>query len=77
MAIARVLTQGAQCVNELADTLRLPQSTASRHRRVLRDALLVNATRHGQSVVYTLSDRRICQVIELLHRIMRHTQVGA
>ena len=75
MAIVCVLTQGAQCVNELANTLRLPQSTVSRHLRVLHDALLVNATRYGQSVVYTLSDRRICQVIELLHTVSCDTLV--
>jgi ArsR family transcriptional regulator len=69
MAILRALTQGEQCVNELTDLLRLPQPTVSRHLRVLHDALLVNATRHGQNVVYTLSDQRICQVIELLRNV--------
>jgi DNA-binding transcriptional ArsR family regulator len=75
MAIVCVLTQGAQCVNELANTLRRPQSTVSRHLRVLHDALLVNASRHGQSVVYTLSDRRICQVIELLRTVSCDTLI--
>jgi hypothetical protein len=37
--------------------------------RILHDALLVNATRHGQNAVYTLSDLRICQVVELLRNV--------
>jgi ArsR family transcriptional regulator len=69
LAILCALTQGERCVNELADLLRLPQPTVSRHLRVLHDALLVNATRHGQNVVYTLSDPPICQVIELLRNV--------
>lgn len=69
MTIVCALTQGVRCVNELAGLLRLPQPTVSRHLRVLHDALLVNATRHGQNVVYTLSDQRICQVIELLRNV--------
>jgi ArsR family transcriptional regulator len=66
LAILCALTQKAQCVNELTDLLRLPQPTVSRHLRVLHDAWLVNATRHGHNVVYTLSDQRICKVLDLL-----------
>jgi DNA-binding transcriptional ArsR family regulator len=69
MTILCALTQGARCINERADLLRSPEPTLSRHLRVLHDALLVDATRHGQNVVYTLSDQHICQVIELLRNV--------
>lgn len=43
-------------VGELADILKLPQSTVSRHLKTLVDAGLAAATREGTSMLYRLAD---------------------
>jgi len=42
-------------VGELADILKLPQSTVSRHLKTLTDAGLIDATRDGTSMLYRLT----------------------
>ena len=65
------LAQKPQCVNDLAAELALPQSTISRHLRVLRERSLVVTTRQGTSVCYALADDRLIEVIDLLRGILR------
>ena len=43
-------------VGELADILKLPQSTVSRHLKTLLDSHLAAATREGTSMLYRLSE---------------------
>ncbi len=57
-------------VTELAQTLGLNQSTASRHLNLLRERGLALAQREGQSVVYTLADARIIQALDLLRAVL-------
>jgi DNA-binding transcriptional ArsR family regulator len=57
-------------VNDLASALELNQPTVSRHLKVLRDRGIVRASREGQSVFYSLSDRRIIQALDLLRLVM-------
>lgn len=57
-------------VNELAETLNLPQSTVSRHLRILRDRNLVLTNRQGNAVQYNLADQRIIQSLDLLREIL-------
>lgn len=44
-------------VSELVDCLRQPQSTVSRHLKVLRDAGLIHDRREGTAVRYAMPDR--------------------
>jgi ArsR family transcriptional regulator len=74
--ILYVLTDGAMCVNELVEVLDVPQSTTSRHLRVLRERGLVHTERKGSSVYYTLADRRIIDALDLLRAILA-TQLAA
>ena len=57
-------------VGDLAQALGVNQSTASRHLNILRERGLALAQREGQSVVYTLADPRIIQVLDLLRAVL-------
>ncbi len=57
-------------VNDLAEVLGLPQPTTSRHLKILRERGMVTAHRDGQSVYYTLADKRITQALELLRSFL-------
>ncbi len=67
-------------VNELTERLSLPQSTVSRHLRILRSAHLVRDQRNGRQVAYSLEDRRIIEALNLLRgvlgdRVATHAEV--
>ncbi len=57
-------------VTELAKTLEIPQPTISRHLKVLRDRNMVRSKRDGQSVYYSLSDRKIIDALDLLRGVL-------
>ncbi|MEN6408262.1 MAG: metalloregulator ArsR/SmtB family transcription factor [Anaerolineaceae bacterium] len=67
------LAGGPKNVNEMAKSLDLPQSTVSRHLKVLRERGIVRATRDGQSVIYNLTDERIVQALDLLRVVMANS----
>jgi DNA-binding transcriptional ArsR family regulator len=58
-------------VNDLANTLGIPQPTASRHLKMLRDRNLVTATRQGANVEYVLADHRLIEALDLMRGVMR------
>lgn len=65
-----LLYEGPSHVTGLAERLQAPQSTISRHLKVLRERGLVRAERKGQMVVYSLSDQRVIQALELMREVM-------
>ena len=58
-------------VSALAEDLGMPQPTVSRHLQVLRQRSLVQTERDGQTVVYSLSDTRIIDVLNEMRQILR------
>ncbi|MCC7360642.1 MAG: winged helix-turn-helix transcriptional regulator [Anaerolineales bacterium] len=64
------LRDGARNVGELAESLGLPQPTASRHLKILRDRRMVVATRDGTSIFYRLADERVIQALNLLREVL-------
>jgi DNA-binding transcriptional ArsR family regulator len=58
-------------VTALAELLDMPQPTVSRHLALLRQRLLVTSERSGASVVYSLSDSRILDVLDQMRGILR------
>jgi DNA-binding transcriptional ArsR family regulator len=74
--ILYVLSEGPRCVNELVEALDLPQSTVSRHLRVLRERGLVQTERRGTAIYYTLADLRIIEALDVLRAILS-TQLAA
>ena len=57
-------------VTELTEILNLPQSTVSRHLKILRDRRMVVTKREGQTVIYSLNDDRTIQALDLLRTIL-------
>ena len=58
-------------VTELTTELNISQPTTSRHLKVLRERGLVHTVRHGTTITYYLSDKRLIQALDLLRSIMR------
>jgi ArsR family transcriptional regulator len=56
-------------VNELVDLLGLPQTTVSRHLKVLREQSIVKTERVGNSVIYSLAYQRIIQALDIMKSI--------
>jgi ArsR family transcriptional regulator len=71
IVILYTLAQQSHTVNELVDTLKVPQPTVSRHLRHLRERGLVEASREGQHVRYTLKDFRVIEALDILRAVMR------
>lgn len=57
-------------VNSLAETVGISQSAASRHLKVLRERGLIQAQRDGSQVIYSLTDKRYIQALDLLREVM-------
>lgn len=58
----------AKSVGELGEGCTLAQSALSQHLRVLRDAGLVTATKHGRSIVYQVADPKVSRIaLQLLN----------
>ena len=68
--ILYTLSDNSFNVSDLANAIELPQSTVSRHLKILRDRGMVTAQRDGQSVFYTLTDDRIIQALDLLRAML-------
>jgi len=57
-------------VNGLAERVGISQSAASRHLKVLKERGLVNSQRDGSQVIYSLTDDRYLQALDLLREVM-------
>ena len=57
-------------VNGLAEKLEISQPAASRHLKVLKERGLIQAHREGANVIYTLTDDRLIQALDLLREVM-------
>lgn len=58
-------------VHEIADALDTPQSTVSRHLKILRDKSIVVADRDGASVKYSLYDERVIEALDIMRSVLR------
>jgi ArsR family transcriptional regulator len=71
--ILYTLSERPFTVNELADTVELPQPSVSRHLKVLRERGMVTAAREGQSIKYQLGDQRVIDALDLLRAFLADT----
>lgn len=69
--ILYALNESPRNVGELADELEIPQSSTSRHLKVLKDRGLVVTVRQGTSVQYHLADPRLIEALDILRSILR------
>jgi ArsR family transcriptional regulator len=68
--ILYALDQKPCSVSELALEIGMSQPATSRHLNLLRERGLVSGQREGQSVIYTLTDRRVIQALDLLRTVL-------
>lgn len=68
--ILYLLSQKDLFVNELAEELNIPQSTVSRHLKILRERNLVSTNRQGTAILYSLADHRIIRSLDLMREIL-------
>jgi DNA-binding transcriptional ArsR family regulator len=68
--ILYALNEQPQNVTELVNQLGANQSTVSRHLKVLRDHGLVQTTRQGVSITYTLADTRLINALDILRSVL-------
>jgi DNA-binding transcriptional ArsR family regulator len=68
--ILYALDKGPLCVNELVETLGMPQPLVSRHLRILRERGLVTTERRGTAIYYALADRRLLEAMDLLRAVL-------
>ena len=64
------LSQSPRNVTELSNELEMPQPLISRHLKVLRERGMVNTERRGTVIVYSLSDSRLIEALDLLRAVM-------
>jgi ArsR family transcriptional regulator len=62
LAIVLELAFQPRCVHELVERVRISQSLASQHLRVLRTTGLVTGTRRGKETLYTLADEHVAHI---------------
>ena len=64
-------TEGGLSVGELAEILKLPQSTVSRHLKTLTEGALAEARRDGTSTFYRVCERSANDASRLLRQLAR------
>ncbi len=70
MKVLYLLNEKAMNVGELTMEMGIPQSSVSRHLRVLRERGLVRAERQGTTIWYTLVEPELATVLDILRRIL-------
>ena len=70
LLILYALSERPMNVSELAERLELPQPTASRHLKMLRERGLVMPEREGTSIFYSITDERVIQALDMLRAVL-------
>ena len=76
------LRQQPWTLSQLCEVVGAPQSNVSQHLAVLRDRGLVEATRAGTTVVYSLRHPKVLDAVDILRDVMsdelerRHADAG-
>ncbi len=70
LLILYALAEAPRHVGGLAELLDAPQSTVSRHLKVLRERHLVTTQRDGASVFYALADPRVIDALDTLRAVL-------
>jgi ArsR family transcriptional regulator, nickel/cobalt-responsive transcriptional repressor len=70
------LRQGPCPVTELAEAVGMGQSAVSHQLRLLRNLRLVTGARQGRSVVYSLYDNHVAQLLDEAVYHVEHLRLG-
>ena len=61
--ILYVLFEGERCVQDIADTIGMSQSSVSHQLRILKQSRLVKFRREGRTVYYSLADDHVLTIL--------------
>lgn len=76
LLILTQLRQGPSAVTELAEAVGMEQSAVSHQLRLLRTLGLVTGTRDGRSIVYSLYDHHVAQLLDEAVYHTEHLRLG-
>lgn len=76
LLILTELRQRPLPVNELAETVGMEQSAVSHQLRMLRHLGLVSGTRTGRSIIYSLYDTHVAQLLDEAIYHIEHLRLG-
>ncbi|WP_227984765.1 ArsR/SmtB family transcription factor [Nocardia spumae] len=76
LLILTELRQGPRPVSELAEAVGMEQSAVSHQLRLLRNLGLVAGTRAGRSIVYSLYDNHVAQLLDEAVYHSEHLRLG-
>lgn len=65
LSIVLFLLEGDQNVSSISNKLGISQSLVSHQLRILRDAGITKNKKNGKSVIYSINDDHIYQIIEM------------
>ncbi|GEM_PF-738348 len=68
LAIMYELKDGEKCVSDLAESLGISVHNVSQHLRVLRERLLVQQRKEGQTVYYSIANSKFLQACALIRQ---------
>ena len=66
LRIILAFNEGELCVNHIVEAVNGNQSAVSHQLRILKDNKVIKSRRQGQSIVYSLIDEHIMQIINLV-----------
>ena len=61
--ILYTLLEGERCVQDIADSINMSQSSVSHQLRVLKQSQLVKFRRDGRTIFYSLADDHVCTIM--------------
>jgi DNA-binding transcriptional ArsR family regulator len=70
------LQEGPCAVGDLAEAVGMEQSACSHQLRLLRNLGLVTGERHGRSIVYSLYDNHVAELLEQALYHVEHLRLG-
>lgn len=62
-----IIQTGGCNVSHMQDCLELPQSTISQHLQKLRSTGIIEGTRNGTEITYTLKNQKVLEIITTLY----------
>lgn len=62
-----ILRTGGCNVTHIQECIELPQSTISQHIQKLRSAGIIEGTRSGTEITYTLKNQKVLEIINILY----------
>ena len=71
------LREGSATVGELAEAVQMEQSAVSHQLRLLRNLGLVDGDRQGRTIVYSLYDSHVAQLLDEAVFHAEHLRLGA